>query len=230
MLNIAVVEDFDVLREELVWALDSPPWKAVGVGSGAALDRLLLSQPVDVVVLDLNLPGEDGLSIAQRLRQAWPSLGIVMLTARGAHTERASGFEAGADVYLTKPAQISEIEAVIRNLARRIAADTTREQTTGMLLQSAQLSLGDRQGRWVPLTPTEAVLLKALAGAPGRELDLPSLQYALERAGFGEPSHSYLRVLVSRLRTKIREVWGDAEIIKAVHGKGYRLLVGLVVT
>lgn len=229
MLNIVVVEDFDVLREELVWSLDRAPWKAVGVGSGAALDRLLLKQPVEVVVLDLNLPGEDGLSIARRLRSAWPHMGIVMLTARADHAERANGFEAGADVYLAKPAQVSEIEAVIRNLSRRIAADATREQTSGLLLHRAQLTLSDPAGRWVALTPAKVCLLMALAQAPDGELDLNGLQMALERGGFADMSPSSIRVLVSRFRARAREVWGEVELIKAVHGKGYRLLVGLVI-
>jgi DNA-binding response OmpR family regulator len=228
VLNIVVVEDFDALREELVWALDVAPWSAVGVGSGAALDRLLLKQSVDVVVLDLNLPGEDGLSIARRLRSAWPHMGIVMLTARGDHAQRASGFEAGADVYLAKPAQVSEIEAVIRNLERRIAVDATRRHHGGLLLDGDRLSLSDTTGRAIPLSAVEACLLRALDEALDRELEVPGALGALERAGFGVLSASYLRVLVSRFRAKAREVWVDTEIIKAVHGKGYRLAVRLV--
>jgi len=102
-LTVVLVEDHDDLREEMLDYLRRPQWRVLGADSGAALNQWIARHPIDVVVLDVNLPGEDGFSIAQRLRATHPGLGIVLLTARTRPSDRSTGYRAGGDVYLTSP-------------------------------------------------------------------------------------------------------------------------------
>lgn len=238
MLNIVVVEDYDILREELVFHLSRPGWQVSGVGDGAALDQHLGTQHVDVVVLDLNLPGEDGVSIARRLREQHPAMGLIMLTARNAPEHRASGFTAGADVYLTKPAQTTEIEAVIQNMQRRMGPSAAPDPCPStpaaglqvrfqLRLSSGQLTLPD--GNTVHINPTQAQLLHLLARHYPAAASLQALGQALRTKP--EPpeqtdaaaSANQLRVQISRLRAKWQQVCPDERLIEPVHGTGYRL-------
>ncbi len=227
MLSIVVVEDFDLLREELVHYLSRDGWQVTGVGDGAALDQHLAQHATDVAVLDLNLPDEDGLSIAQRLRQRWPQLAIVMLTARDAPAHRAKGFMAGADVYLTKPAQVGEIEAVIRNVERRLhsaggsspehaAHDKAEAKPMVLDLTRCELLLLPQQR--LQLSPAEAQLLAALAQQHPHPVDLST---PLDAAS--------LRVRISRLRAKWHSAGGEGELIEAVRGVGYRLTASVLI-
>ena len=119
-LNIVVVEDNDLLREEMVSFLTRPGWQAHGVGSGEDLNSWLKQDTPHLAVLDVNLPHEDGYSIASRLRARYPVIGIVMMTARVMSGERIVGYEYGADVCLTKPTNTRELTAVVENLSRRL--------------------------------------------------------------------------------------------------------------
>ena len=114
-LSVVVVEDYGILREELVHFLALNHFDVAGVNCSLGLDDWLASQPrpPDMVVLDLNLPGESGLDVARRLRATYPTLGIVMLTGRKEPADRLSGYMSGADVYLTKPASGDELLAVV---------------------------------------------------------------------------------------------------------------------
>ena len=104
MIRIAVLEDNADLRDEVVFHLSHLGHSAVGLNDGLALDRYLATGQVDVLVLDLGLPGEDGLTIARRLSVTHPGIAIAMLTARGQLDDRLVGFECGADIYLVKAA------------------------------------------------------------------------------------------------------------------------------
>lgn len=115
MAKIAIVEDEADLRADLVEYLSARGHEAIGCEDGRALDRASHGCRFDVAILDINLPGEDGLSIARRLRGD-KSLGIIMLTARN---NPAEGRNVGADAYLTKPADFGEVEARVRALSER---------------------------------------------------------------------------------------------------------------
>lgn len=225
VLEIIVVEDHDVLRDELVWFLTRPGWAVRGVDCGEALDVEMHKRPAQIVILDLNLPFEDGMSIAKRLRTSRPELGIVMLTARVMHSDRAKGYDVGADVYLTKPANVDELESVIRNLSRRLAPATT----LALSLDMAHLKLIDLTGREVTLTLNEANFLYHLCTAKDRQLDTDVLLGRLNNGylgdGGGDGDGQNLRVFISRLRQKITKYWGDIDLIKAVRGQGYKLHV-----
>ncbi len=224
VLDIVVVEDHDFVREELVTFLQRPGWRVRGVDCGEALDDALRYRPADVVVIDLNLPGEDGLSISRRLRTAMPQLGILMLTARTLSRDKTVGYQSGADVYLTKPASVAELEAVILSLSRRLrraVADGPRLDVT-----ACRLLLPDQ--RLADLTLLECHLLYELSLASERQLDSSALLFRLGNHP-GATSRN-LPVIVSRLRHKISEKLQLPDIIKAVRGHGYRLTLPLLLS
>lgn len=218
-LDILVVEDHDILREELVSFLERPGWEVRGVDCGEEMDVALRTRPADIVVLDLNLPFEDGTDIAQRLRQVMPHMGIVMLTARNLPKDRARGYATGADVYLTKPTNLDELSFAIENLARRIKPDS---KESAIILDIRMGQMSDEQGRSVRLTVSETSILMLLAMAPERQLASDFLLSKLGHDGENDISREKLTVLMSRLRSKIDEALG-MNIIRSVRGFGYCL-------
>ncbi len=115
--SVVVVEDNETLRDELVLYLSEEGFAVRGVGGGGQeLNEAIEALPTDILILDLNLPGEDGISITRRIRRSLPTVGIIMLTARLRSTDRLEGYASGADVYLTKPTRPEELVAVVRNL------------------------------------------------------------------------------------------------------------------
>jgi DNA-binding response OmpR family regulator len=130
-VRIALVEDYRTHREELEDLLRAEGFDAHGVESGEALTALLQRKgSFDLVVLDLNLPGEDGLSIARRLQSTSPATRIIMLSGRVKGSDKIQGYEAGADVYLTKPQRPKELLAVIWALTRRMVSVVGPEKPT----------------------------------------------------------------------------------------------------
>lgn len=225
-LNLIVVEDHDVMRAELVAFLQRPEWAVRGAEDGLALNELLREQAADIVVIDLNLPGEDGLSICARLRTALPEVGIVMLTARILPKDKTAGYRSGADVYLTKPANVGELEAAITNLARRLRPRL--EMAWHLNLSQMLLSVGSHT---IALTRLELELLYVLSLAPQRQMDTEALLHQLQRIHPSPIDRGHLAVLISRLRTKLHQTWPEApshDFIKAVRGQGYQLTETLV--
>lgn len=222
-LEVVVVEDHDLVRDELVAFLSNLNVHVRGVDSGEAMDTALRQFPADIVVLDLNLPGEDGLSICHRMREAYPDIGIVMLTARLMPSDKTAGYQHGADVYLTKPANVGELEAVVANLSRRIR----RRAASGLQLDMSRLQLALPQGTVVKLTLMEARLLYELAIAPDRKLSTESLLQRLDpRQDMMPQLRTNLPVSISRLRQKIQASeaqMANTDTIKAVRGYGYQL-------
>jgi DNA-binding response OmpR family regulator len=222
VLNIIVVEDHDLLREEIVDFLQRPGWDVRSVDSGEQLDIALRTHPADVVVLDLNLPGEDGLSIAARLRAAMPTIRIVMLTGRTRPSERADGYATGADVYLTKPTNVRELAAVINTLGQRLQAQPA---ATGFVLDGRRMRLLAPDGQVAELTLAETEILTQLALAPERQLDAEFLLRKLSQEYNLVKSRDALTVLISRLRQKLAQHIGDENMVKAIRGFGYKLNV-----
>ena len=222
VLEIIVVEDHRLLRDELVDYLSSPDWHVRGVSSGRELDVAMTETPADVLVLDLNLPQEDGISITRRIRKAFPEIGIVMLTARGDQADRALGYGSGADVYLTKPTHVGELESVLFNLSCRIRP----RDDVQLMLSERLLRLTHADGRSASLTNSEYRVLRLLVGTPGQELGyapLCELLYPDDDAV--SQSRQRLAVLMTRLRQKMQEEMGVEQCVKSVRGQGYRLTV-----
>ncbi|WP_295436479.1 response regulator [uncultured Thiodictyon sp.] len=119
-LSVIVIEDHDDLRAVTVAALRELGHSARGLPDGEALDAELRAARTDLLVLDLNLPGEDGISLARRARGVQPDIGIIIVTVREQLSDKIAGYDSGADIYLTKPTSIEELGAAIAALARRL--------------------------------------------------------------------------------------------------------------
>jgi two-component system OmpR family response regulator len=192
---------------------------------GKALNRAMAESRIDLVLLDLMLPGEDGLSICRRMRLS-SNVPIIMLTALGAESDRVVGLEMGADDYLTKPFSTRELLARVRSVLRRTRTfEIAEKQTTVLLFDNWRLSLALRQLRspdgWlVPLTTTEFDLLTTFCWHAGRVI---SREQLLDLA-HGRSASLFDRsidVQVSRLRRKIEADIADPALIITVRNGGY---------
>jgi DNA-binding response OmpR family regulator len=218
-LKIAVIEDHADLRQLFVGCLRGAGHDVAGFGNAEEFDEHLGSAGTDLLILDLNLPGESGYSIAARQRQARPDVHILMLTARAAIEDRIRGYASGADLYLVKPVAPAELLAVVGSVARRVADARAR----GMRLTLAQGSLTLRgPAGETGLAPAEALLLKALSEAPERTLDYWRLQELLHLEP-DEKGKAALEVRISRLKKKLHDVGADEPAIKSLWKEGYRL-------
>ncbi|MGS0756075.1 response regulator transcription factor, partial [Roseateles sp. GG27B] len=150
-------------------------YEVEGAADATALNKLLPRFAPAIVVLDVGLPGEDGLQIASRLRAQQPDIGIIMLTGRTALHERLAGHRQGADHYLAKPVQVDELVLVVRGLERRLSPRLPE----GWLLNMSELLLASPAGDRMALTPSEARLLEAIARAPLRQSSRRTLITAL---------------------------------------------------
>jgi DNA-binding response OmpR family regulator len=192
------------------------------VTDGKALDETLERESPDILLLDLGLPGEDGLSIARRIRRRHPHLGIVMITGRGHLEDRVQGFREGADLYFVKPVDIRELEAAIRNLHRRLVAPPPVRGAWS--LHAGRSVLVTPLGLEVPLTHNEQLFLTRLLNQLGTAVVRDDLMVALGYAPDPTGGHR-LETLVSRLRLKARQVAPDEPLpIQARHGCGYAFL------
>ncbi|MFP5512064.1 MAG: response regulator transcription factor [Alphaproteobacteria bacterium] len=248
MARIIVVEDEADLRDDLVEYLDRCGFEVRGASRGAELDRLLESGPADVIVLDINLPDEDGFSVARRIR-ASSHAAIVMLTARSSLIDRVIGLELGADVYLVKPVDFREVEAQIKALMRRMQKGTApltapepppaapapapapapaADARKAWVFDDIEWRIQPPTGGAVPLTATEYKFLSLLVTAPGEPVTRQDISIALTGRDWDPYSRS-IDSLVRRLRIKVEERSGCALPVQAVHGVGYAF-VGPVVS
>ncbi|MEI6306745.1 MAG: response regulator transcription factor, partial [Deltaproteobacteria bacterium] len=179
----------------------------------------------DVLILDLNLPGEDGVDIAQRLRRTC-SCGIIMTTARGQVKERVSGFQSGADLYFVKPIDPIELHAALISLGRRISPPLPIEKSAWHF--EPQLStMRTPRNISIQLTAQECIVMRLLFASPGETVLRSEIFSAL-----GHPDDEYaskrLETLLSRFRSKVRVFDPESELpIRARHGMGYAFLADL---
>ncbi len=221
VLKIAVVEDHADLRELFIDRLRDAGHAVAGFSCADELDEHLAGESIDLIVLDLNLPGEDGFSIAQRLRGAHPTLAILMLTARTAVEDRIRGYTSGADLYLAKPVSLPEFMAAVGSIARRVEAASTA--VPHLHLDPARQLVAGERGE-LGLMPPEVALLKALAEAPGHKLDYWRLQELLQLEP-DDKGKAALEVRISRLKKKLHEVGVADPAIKSLWKEGYQLCV-----
>jgi len=224
--SVILVEDNISLREALEHHLVDAGFSIRGVGDGQELNQELAISKPDVIVLDLNLPEEDGISIAKRVRLAYPSMSIVMLTARVRSIDRHEGYDSGADVYLTKPVNPSELTTVLQNLCRRISPQADNPSWS---LHLASLQLVSPAKEAIKLTVSEAKLLQELA-LSGELLSMSRLIEVFGDIDLPEPTNK-LRIeqVVSRVRRKMDVLLGGQPSIKAVTRLGYKLFVPVVI-
>jgi two-component system OmpR family response regulator len=224
--HILIVEDDQDVRNLIARYLREHSF-SVGIASnGQEMDRHLAKSRVDLIVLDLMLPGEDGLSLCRRLRVN-STVPIIIVTAKGEEFDRIIGLEMGADDYLPKPFSprelVARISAVLRRQAGSLAAasgpNLTRLRFDGWTIDFRMRELRDPEGVQVPLTSAEFDLLQAFCERPGRVLTRDNL-LNLTRGNPTGPFGRSIDVLVSRLRRKLDRT-GGASIIKTVRTGGY---------
>lgn len=225
-LNILVVEDHDDLREATVAALAAMGYAVQGVASAEAIDDEAGRFAADIVLLDLNLPGEDGLSVSRRLRAAEPDIGIIMVTARNQAKDVMQGYSSGADIYVAKPASPEELHAAVQALARRIRPDKRVAAPLAINMQTLQL-VGP-QGA-VHLSDHECQLLAALNRAKSRRLETWQMLELLGKA-VDDNEKRALTVQFVRMRKKLADVSGVEPTIKSIRGSGYQLCVAIEIT
>lgn len=227
--RILVVDDDPELRALLQRFLTEHGFQVRTADGGKAMDAALQRDPADVIVLDLMMPGEDGLAVLRRLRAAGDQTPIIMLTARGDPIDRVLGLEMGADDYLAKPFLPRELVARIAALLRRLGPERTmvRDDTAqvGPFTINFSAMTACRDGEPLPLSSREFALLSALARSPGRPLSRAQLiDRALGRDA--EVTDRAIDVQIGRLRRAIGDDAANPRFVRTVWGVGYVLTDG----
>ncbi len=223
--HVLVVDDDARLRALLSRYLAEQGFRVTTAGHAAeAREQMRFMQP-DVLVLDVMMPGENGLSLTQSLRAGRAGLPILLLTARGAPEDRIAGFEAGADDYLGKPFEPYELVLRLRAMLRRVVPPSPAEPVPlgRLLFDTERAELRGPEGV-VHLTGGEAALLQALARKPGEVL---SRDWIVETLGMDETGERAIDVQVTRLRRKIEADPREPRFLHTVRGRGYVLKPGV---
>jgi DNA-binding response OmpR family regulator len=179
------------------------------------------TRPYDAVVLDIMLPGRDGLSILRNLRERRLAVPVILLTARSELNERLEGLNLGADDYLTKPFFIEELIARLHVVTRRASGASQSILSVADLTVNLLTREVRRGGRHIELTAREFELLEQLARSPGRVLTRPQICERVWNYDF-DPGTNLVEVYIQRLRKKV-DGEGDAKLIETIRGVGYRM-------
>lgn len=221
--HILVVDDDREIRELLQEYLERNGYRVSAVGDGRGMWHALEHGQVDLVVLDIMLPDEDGLTLCRQLR-AGSSIPVIMLTALGDETERIIGLEVGADDYLPKPFNPRELLARIRGVLRRVSGGETGDSRLirfdGWTLDRGSYNLVSPEGVVVNLSRGESRLLEVFLSHPNRVLRRDHLMELLQGRDWG-PFDRSIDVQVSRLRRRLGDDPHDPALIKTIRGEGY---------
>ena len=226
--HVLVVDDDARLRALLSRYLAEQGFRVTTAGHAAEAREQMRFMHPDVLVLDVMMPGENGLSLTQSLREGRTGLPILLLTARGAPEDRIAGFEAGADDYLGKPFEPYELVLRLRAMLRRVTPPSPAEPAGPVPLGTLTFDTGRAELRGpdgvVHLTGGEAALLQALARKPGEVL---SRDWIVETLGMDETGERAIDVQVTRLRRKIEADPREPRFLHTVRGRGYVLKPGV---
>lgn len=223
-LNIIVVEDHDDLRDSLVELLQDKGHHTLGLSCAEDMDDKVGKVSIDLLIVDLNLPGEDGYSLTRRFRAAQPKAGIIMVTARHKLADKVQGYESGADIYLPKPVDPEELLAAVNAVARKLPSQqghTADEAQAALTLHALGMKLEGPLGV-EKLNDNEVVIVSALARAPGQRLEAWQLLQTLGQS-MDDSSKSSLEVRIVRLRKKMVQVGAEKGCISNVRNVGYQL-------
>ena len=231
--HILVVDDerevCDLVREYHT----SEGYRVSTAHDGAEMRRIMAQAPVDLVILDLMLPGEDGLTLARSLRDE-SSVGIIILTGKGEILDRIIGLEMGADIYLPKPFHLRELLASVKSVLRRAstraaerqAAPQSRARFAGWTLDLPSRELYSPSDKEVEITTGEFDLLAAFVNNPNQVLSRDQL-LDLTRNRKAGPEDRTIDVQVGRLRRKLKIDPKKPTMIKTAHGRGYIFTLGV---
>jgi len=227
--HILIVDDDAEIRSLLTQYLEKNGLRATAVGDGRAMWRALDAGSFDLIVLDLMLPGDDGLTLCRTLRTR-SDIPVIMLTARGDETDRIVGLEMGADDYLPKPFSARELLARIKSILRRARSlppnlkpqDATSLRFAGWVLDTALRQLISPEGTQTPIGGAEYKLLCVFLSHANRVLSREQL-LDLSQGREADPLDRSIDVQVSRLRQRLRDDPRSPMLIKTVRGEGYVL-------
>jgi two-component system OmpR family response regulator len=236
MRQILVVDDDEQLRELLSRFLGQHGFGVAVAPDGVSMLQVTEERVVDLVVLDVMLPGDDGFALLPRLRAAYQGMPVIMLTAVGSETDRVVGLELGADDYLVKPFSprelLARIKAVLRRSGNRIDTPATEDGDlpprlrygfAGWTLDAGRREVRSPQGVLVPLSAGEYDLLMAFVEHPNRVLTRDQLLDLARGPASGSFDRS-IDVQISRLRRKLEEDPREPGLIKTVRSGGYMLV------
>ncbi|MEO7125910.1 MAG: response regulator transcription factor [Nakamurella sp.] len=223
--HVLIADDDRAIRESLQRALQLDGYQVTTVADGVAAVMGVRAGDVDVLVLDIGMPGIDGLGVARLLRAEDITTPILMLTARVAVDARVAGLDAGADDYLPKPFELDELLARLRALIRRSQFSSTDDSSSELTLGELRLDPAARRTWWrtteLPLSKTEFDLLELLLRNRGQVLTHSTIFEHIWQYDFG-PDSNNLAVYVSYLRRKLDDA-GAPDLIRTVRGVGYSI-------
>ena len=227
--HILIVEDDPGVRDMMVSYLGAQGFQVHAASTGGEMQTILKQVPLDLILLDLNLPDADGLDLAREVR-ARSNMGVIIVSSRSAPEERASGLEIGADDYITKPFYPREMLARVKNVlerTKRVEEPTANHQPVAFgewIMDRTNRLVMRTDGAEAKLTPAEFDLLSYMAARPGQLLNRDNLHEAVAAGGsddITEDSRS-VDILISRVRTKLGDDDKGHRIIETVRGHGYR--------
>lgn len=221
-MKLLVVEDERLLCDGIAEDLELEKYTVDRCYDGAEAWERLFVEPYDLVILDLNLPGMDGLELLRHIRAERPETRVLILSARAQLSDKVTGLDLGADDYLTKPFALEELEARVRTLLRRsFIQQDTRVQVGALTLDTTAREISAPSGP-LSLTPKEFAILEHLMLHPGRWVSQEELVEHIWDAE-ANPFSNAIRTHVSSLRKKLRERLNEDPIETKV-GRGYRLI------
>jgi len=216
-VKVLVVEDESLLARELARSLSEAGYAVDAAGEAERADFLVQTERYDAIVLDLGLPGIDGLTLLRRWREASIAVPVLVLTARGSWHEKVQGIDSGADDYVAKPFRIEEVLARLRALIRRAAGQAAPELRCGAVVLDPRQARVTCDGAPVKLTSHEFRVLSYLMHQRGRVVSQRELVEHIYAQDFERDSNT-VEVFVARLRRKL-----GASFIETVRGLGYRV-------
>ena len=222
--RVLVVDDDAQMRKAVTNALSARGYEVLMAGSGEVALELAAEEDLDLLLLDLGLPGIEGHEVINRLR-AWSEIPVIVISVRESQEEKVAALDAGADDFVTKPFGMKELLARMRAVRRRTTTEDSAEPMLhfGDLQIDVAKKLVTLEGEAIHLTPTEYRLLEAMATNPGKLLTHNWLLRKVWGAGYGTESN-YLRLFVRQLRQKLRDTPSRPRWITTEPGLGYRWL------
>lgn len=223
--TILIVEDESSIRKFIRINLEREGFNVLEAGSGEEGIEIAKKEKIDMVVLDLMLPGMDGFEVCKILREGFPNLGIIMLTAKSQDVDKIMGLEYGTDDYMTKPFNPTELILRVKSLARRIETSDDIKKTTIIKSDPFKIDTYSRkfykENSEIELTPTEYSIAKLFIENPGKAFkrdEILNLVWGYDFVG----DSKIVDVNIRRLRSKIENDSSNPDFIETVWGVGYR--------
>ncbi|TDI91442.1 MAG: response regulator [Chloroflexi bacterium] len=223
--HILIVEDEPITREQLVSYFEEEGFRVSSTGSGSEVLPMIADNDVILVLLDIKLPGKDGLTLTREIR-AQSDIGIILVTSKQEQIDRILGLESGADDYVTKPFDPRELLSRSKNLIRRVHIQQSQRRKNhihsfdGWQLNLNKRELTSPEGQHTTLSAGEYQLLLAFMEKAGEVMNRDQLMFRIRNREWF-PDDRYIDVLVGQLRKKLGERAANAKIIATIHGTGY---------